>query len=107
MQKTVLNEVFDLLQEHKLVSSESEFSRDWLGRSESYLRGLRFHNEMPSISSIAVCASKLRYYGQRLAQTGHHAALAERFNALSDACHSHINERSTEIWLLGAPKGSA
>lgn len=42
MEKTVINEVFDLLREIKAVDSESEFSRDWLGRSECYLRTLRF-----------------------------------------------------------------
>ena len=29
MQKTVLNDVFELLQQIGAVSSESEFSRDW------------------------------------------------------------------------------
>ena len=33
MQKTVLNEVFELLQQIGAVSSESEFSKDWLCRS--------------------------------------------------------------------------
>lgn len=42
MQKTVLNDVFELLQKIGAVSSESEFSRDWLCRSECYVRTLRF-----------------------------------------------------------------
>ena len=42
MQKTILNDVFDLLQQIDAVSSESEFSRDWLCRSECYVRMLRF-----------------------------------------------------------------
>ena len=42
MQKTVLNDVFELLQQIGAVSSESEFSRDWLCRSECYVRTLRF-----------------------------------------------------------------
>ena len=37
MQKTVLNEVFELLQQIGAVSSESEFSKDWLCRSECYI----------------------------------------------------------------------
>ena len=40
MQKTVLNDVFELLQQIGAVSSESEFSKDWLCRSECYLRML-------------------------------------------------------------------
>lgn len=35
MEKTVLNEAFELLKELKAVTSESAFSRDWLGRSVS------------------------------------------------------------------------
>lgn len=63
------------------------------------MRGLRFHNKQPSVSSIAVCASKLQHYGQRLAQTGMHASLSQRFIELSEACHRHINERSAACWL--------
>ena len=34
MQKTILSDVYEILKNEHLVSSESEFSRDWLGRSE-------------------------------------------------------------------------
>ncbi|WP_349370498.1 DUF6626 family protein [Salinarimonas sp.] len=88
---------------HNLVSSEREFSRDWLGRSESYMRGLRFHNKQPSVSSIAVCASKLQHYGERLAQTGMHEELSKRFIQLSEACHRYINAESTASWLMMKP----
>ena len=47
MQKTVLNDVFELLQQIGAVSSESEFSRDWLCRSECYVRTLRFKRVKP------------------------------------------------------------
>ena len=49
MQKTVLNDVFELLQQIGAVSSESEFSRDWLCRSECYVRTLRFKRVKPSV----------------------------------------------------------
>ena len=49
MQKTVLNDVFELLQQIGAVGSESEFSRDWLGRSEGYVRTLRFKRVKPSV----------------------------------------------------------
>ncbi len=98
MNQTVLTEVLELLLEQELVASESEFSRDWLCRDSSYMRGLRFHNQPPSIASIAVCASKLEHYGDRLSQTDEHQALSERFMALSDACQRQINERATATW---------
>ena len=53
MQKTVLNEVFALLQQIGAVSSESEFSKDWLCRSECYMRTLRFKRVKPSVGTLA------------------------------------------------------
>ncbi len=99
MKRAVLTEVLELLLEQELVASESEFSRDWLCRDSSYMRGLRFHNQLPSIASIAVCASKLQHYGNRLSQTGAHDELCERFLELSEACHRQINERATAQWV--------
>ena len=51
MQKTVLNEVFELLQQIGAVGSESEFSEDWLCRSECYMRTLRFKRVKPSVGT--------------------------------------------------------
>ena len=42
MQRTVLTEVYALLKTIGAVANEAEFSRDWLGRSECYMRMLRF-----------------------------------------------------------------
>ena len=42
MQKTALNEVFELLQQIGAVSSESEFSKDLIARSKCYMRTLHF-----------------------------------------------------------------
>jgi hypothetical protein len=86
----VWEEVYENLRRHGLVQSESEFSKDWLGRSECYLRNLRFNGLEPSISSIAVCASKLQYYGERLAATKH-TNLAAEFVLLAERCHRHVN----------------
>jgi len=56
MQKTVLNDVFKLLQQIGDVSSESEFSRDWLCRSECYVRTLRFKRVKPGMGTLATDA---------------------------------------------------
>lgn len=98
MQKTVINEVFDLLKTIKAVDSESEFSRDWLGRSECYLRTLRFKGAEPSVATIAICASKLQHYGNQLVQQTNHRQLGERFLALSQQCHAQINRQSRAMW---------
>ncbi len=99
MEKTVINEVFDLLRGIKAVDSESEFSRDWLGRSECYLRTLRFKGTEPSVATIAICASKLQHYGQQLVKQTNHREIGERFLALSQQCHAQINHKSRAIWL--------
>ena len=98
MTETVLNEVFEVLRSIGAVGSESEFSRDWLGRSECYLRSLRFNGLEPSISSIAVCASKLQHYGLRMCATEEHKALGKRFLAMADQCHKHINSTAEQTW---------
>ena len=58
MQKTVLNDVFELLQQIGAVSSESEFSRDWLCRSECYVRTLRFKRVKPSVGTLSIVCKK-------------------------------------------------
>lgn len=99
MEKTVINEVFDLLKAIKAVDNESEFSRDWLGRSECYLRTLRFKGTEPSVATIAICASKLQHYGQQLVKQTNHREIGERFLTLSQQCHAQINQKSRAIWL--------
>jgi hypothetical protein len=96
---TVLGEVFEVVRSIGAVRSESEFSRDWLGRSECYLRSLRFNGLEPSVSSIAVCASKLQYYGARMCATDEHKALGKRFLALAEKCHKHINSTAEQTWM--------
>jgi hypothetical protein len=99
MQKTVLNEVFELLRQIDIVNSESEFSIDWLGRSECYLRTIRYKETEPSIGAMAICASKLQHHGKRMLQTEAHQKLGERFLSLSEKCHEHINSRSKLTWM--------
>lgn len=98
MQKMVLNEVFDTLRAVNAVASESEFSRDWLGRSECYLRTLRFKGGKPSVATIAICASKLQHYGDQLVKQDDHREIGQRFLSLSQRCHAQINAQSKAIW---------
>ena len=57
MSKVFIYEVFELLSQVRAVDSESEFSRDWLGRSECYLRTLRFKQKEPSVGTLAICGA--------------------------------------------------
>jgi hypothetical protein len=97
--ETVLGEVFEVLRSIGAVRSESEFSRDWLGRSECYLRSLRFNGLEPSVSSVAVCASKLQHYGARMCATKEHEQLGKRFLRLAEQCHKQINAAAEQTWM--------
>ena len=98
MQKTVLNEVFELLVQIGAVSSESEFSKDWLCRSECYMRTLRFKRVKPSVGTLAICASKLQHYGRCMTATERHTQLGKRFIELSEQCHKQINSDAVGWW---------
>ena len=101
MSKTVLFEVFELLKSHGLVSTENEFSKDWLARSESYARCLRFHDAEPSIATMALLASKLQYYGEKLIslETKRQKMLGNDFLKYSQACHNTINAKCVSRWM--------
>ena len=98
MQKTVLNDVFELLQQIGAVSSEGEFSRDWLCRSECYVRTLRFKRVNPSVGILAICASKLQHYGRCMTATEAHTQLAKQFIELSEKCHKQLNADAVGWW---------
>lgn len=98
MSKKILSDVFLLLREMEVVSSESEFCMDWLGRSECYLRTLRFKGSEPSIATLAICASKLQYYAGLMEDLDEYKAVSEQFYVLSEQCHKEINLKSKALW---------
>ena len=100
MSKVFINEVFELLISIRAVDSESEFSKDWLGRSECYLRTLRFKQKEPSVGTLAICASKLQHYGKRMILQEEHKRIGDQFLTLSEKCHQHINKQSEAKWLV-------
>ena len=102
MEKTVLYEVFDYLKGIEAVDSESEFSTDWLGRSECYMRSLRFKQVQPSIGTLAICSSKLSHYGNRLKRKQKHNNISAQLLRLSAACNRQINNVSRAQWMEDA-----
>ena len=100
MQKTVLDEVYDLLKNIGAVDNESEFSTDWLARSECYMRTLRFKRTNPSVGTLAICASKLQHYASCMTATDANKQLGEQFLGLSERCHQQINAHATARWHI-------
>ena len=99
MQRTVLKEVYELLRNIGAVANEAEFSRDRLGRSESYASGLRFKGVGASTGSVAICASKLQHYGLQMRDSSAHSELCKQLLELSRECHNTINEEAKARWL--------
>ena len=99
MAETILDEVYRELRAMGLARSENAFSVEWLGRSECYMRTLRFEQQPPSIATIAICASKLQHYGERMVQTEQYKAAGKRFLQLSEQCHTEINRDAAATWL--------
>ena len=95
MQKTVLNEVFELLYQISAVSSESEFSKDWLCRSECYMHTLRFKRVKPSVGTLAICASKLQHYGRCMTATD---AIHSLVSVLLNSANSVISRLIVMLW---------
>ena len=99
MQRMVLKEVYALLKRIGAVANEAEFSRDWLGRSECYMRMLRFKGIGASTGSVAICASKLQHYGLRMCESSAHSELGKQFLELIREYHNMINEEAEALWL--------
>ena len=99
MDNLVLKRTYELLRAANIVRTESEFSREWLDKSESYLRMLRFENKEASSGCIAVCGSKLAHYGNRMIETKEYKNLGRQFLRLSEQCSKLLNERAEATWL--------
>lgn len=84
MDKSVIFEVFGELRDAQMVGSEQEFCRIWLGRSESYLRTIRFKRTQPSLGTLAICADRLRQESQ--AGSGDDTERSALLNSLWKQC---------------------
>ena len=83
-----------------IVQHTPEFCHSWLGRSEGYIRVLRYHNTEPSVGTPSICASKLGYYAARLAASDQpqHQAWSERLTDLKALCDRAIAQQSEAVW---------
>jgi Family of unknown function (DUF6626) len=91
VQKTIIFETYDYLMEEGLVTSQREFCARWLGKSECYLRTLKFLKTMPSISVLTVFESKL--YLETEVERAEQAKLI----VLAEKCGKEIKQRTSEV----------
>ena len=95
MKKSVIFEIFGELKQAELVRSEQEFCRNWLGRSECYLRSIRFKRAQPSLGTLAICADRLRQGSETMRDKGNITA-AILLSALSAKCQKPLVISSTQ-----------
>jgi len=101
MAAKLLEQIYRELNGIGVVRTHAEFCTQWLGRSEGYIRTLRFCAQQPSIDVLAVLSNRLRYYAKQYASKDGNAnkAAARHFEALADDCDSDIAQRSSSVWL--------
>ncbi len=100
MKKHIILETYGFLKGKGIVSTEAEFSTDWLGQCESYFRGLRFKQTEPTLGVVAICASRLQQASHFIRQSPAHAHVADKFLALSQQCQMIVNEGAAELELV-------
>ena len=66
MSRQILHEVRDVLRAADAIASEREFCERWLGKSECYMRTLRFSQIEPSADALATVSNKLKYYAEQM-----------------------------------------
>lgn len=88
----MIDEVFDELRRIGVVTSSSEFSTDWLGKQESYYRGLRNKNRQPSMHVLVSCACRLQRTSDSLLVYGDDQLRAKgrRMKRLARRCFAEI-----------------
>ncbi|WP_159309255.1 DUF6626 family protein [Spiribacter roseus] len=101
MAAKMLETIYRELEGIGVVQTRSEFCTQWLGRSEGYVRTLRFCAQQPSIDVLAVLSNRLRYYAKQYASMDGNAnkAAARHFEALAQQCDDDIAERSSTVWI--------
>ena len=87
-----------------IVQNTPEFCRSWLGRSEGYIRVLRYHNTQPSVGTLSICSSKLGHYAARLTASDQQELQiwGKRLSDLKMLCDGVIAKQSEAVWRESA-----
>lgn len=99
MKKETIIEIFGFLKSKGIAVTESEFSMDWLGCCEGYMRKLRHTKSEPSMGAIAICASRLQCAAEQMRQYPRYQALAEQLASMSGKCRALVDADSVEFDL--------
>lgn len=89
MAKMILEQVRDRLRAAGIIKTDKQFCELWLGKSECYMRFLRFSDAAPSADALATCAAQLATTARQLRGYGksRHLAWAEELEQLRVECY--------------------
>jgi hypothetical protein len=104
MSRQLLHEVRDVLRAADAIASEREFCERWLGKSECYMRTLRFSQIEPSADALATVSNKLKYYAEQMhnKEAQHLKDLGVEFERLAEACWESIQTTARRKWAAVA-----
>ncbi|OEJ64942.1 DUF6626 family protein [Magnetovibrio blakemorei] len=54
-------QVFEFLRLNRLISNRADFSRNYLGRSRSYLNTIQYSGHLPSTDAMTVLSERLEW----------------------------------------------
>ena len=101
MDNHTLNEIYSTLSAVGIVDSKREFYKDWMNRSEGYVRWLKHSKKEPSADTLAICSSKLKHYSRLLRQKKgtQFIELASVFSDYSTKLDLMIFDNSKTKWM--------
>jgi hypothetical protein len=96
----LLEHIRDELRVSGAIQNTPEFCTGWLGRSEGYIRTLRFHQIEPSVEALSVRSYKLGHYADKLrdSDTEAHKIWVQSFDGLKSLCDQVIAKQAHQIW---------
>ena len=96
----LLEHLRDKLIQSGIVQNTPEFCRSWLGRSEGYIRVLRYNCIEPSVETLTICSNKLGHYAARLSgsEVVQHKQWATRLVGLKALCDQAIAQQAEAVW---------
>jgi hypothetical protein len=97
-----IEQVFVELKDAGQVRSTDDFSREWLGMEDSYLRCIRAKDRSPSPRALINCAVKLKRTGDALKSSSiaEVKAKGERMRTLARDCVGQVFGDDLQDWIV-------
>lgn len=99
-----LTDIYDLLVEYGLCHNQTEFSRDWLGRSDGYFAYIRCTRSQPSAASLGMLSARISNVLYSLGRTAPEVKRKRLLKSGMAAALMMFRERSREAGAaIGVP----